>query len=140
MSQTGVAGGSVIEDWCVIGGQVGIGDNVRIKSGAILGSKSGVLPGKILHGDGQVYWGVPARPLKDYLETLALQGRLREMKTAIDSLLKLVPRGEKPLGRRSIMAKNGKKGPREGTFLAFFEYLNASMAGAIAPALDGLPW
>jgi UDP-3-O-[3-hydroxymyristoyl] glucosamine N-acyltransferase len=96
VAQTGVAGGSVIEDWCVIGGQVGIGDNVRIKSGAILGSKSGVLTGKILSGNGQVYWGVPARPLKDYLETLALQGRLKEMKTAIDSLLKLVPRIDKP--------------------------------------------
>jgi UDP-3-O-[3-hydroxymyristoyl] glucosamine N-acyltransferase len=95
VAQTGVAGGSVIEDWCVIGGQVGIGDNVRIKSGAILGSKSGVLTGKILHGDGQVYWGVPARPLKDYLETLALQSRLPEMKTAIDSLLKLLPRLDK---------------------------------------------
>jgi UDP-3-O-[3-hydroxymyristoyl] glucosamine N-acyltransferase len=95
VAQTGVAGGSVIEDWCVIGGQVGIGDNVRIKSGAILGSKSGVLTGKILHGNGQVYWGVPARPLKDYLETLALQGRLPEMKAAIDSLLKLVPHIDK---------------------------------------------
>ncbi|MGD0577671.1 MAG: UDP-3-O-(3-hydroxymyristoyl)glucosamine N-acyltransferase, partial [Bryobacteraceae bacterium] len=60
VAQTGVGGGSVIEDWCVIGGQVGIGDNVRIKSGAILGSKSGVLPGKILPGGGQTYWGVPA--------------------------------------------------------------------------------
>ncbi len=95
VAQTGVAGGSVIEDWCVIGGQVGIGDNVRIKSGAILGSKSGVLTGKILPGNGQVYWGVPARPLKDYLETLALQGRLKEMKAAIDSLLKLVPPTQK---------------------------------------------
>ena len=95
VAQTGVAGGSVIEDWCVIGGQVGIGDNVRIKSGAILGSKSGVLTGKILPGNGQVYWGVPARPLKDYLETLALQGRLKEMKAAIDSLLKLVPHVDK---------------------------------------------
>jgi UDP-3-O-[3-hydroxymyristoyl] glucosamine N-acyltransferase len=96
VAQTGVAGGSIIEDWCVIGGQVGIGDNVRIKSGAILGSKCGVLTGKILPGNGQVYWGVPARPLKDYLETLALQGRLKEMKAAIDSLLKLVPHGDKP--------------------------------------------
>ena len=95
VAQTGVAGGSVIEDWCVIGGQVGIGDNVRIKSGAILGSKSGVLTGKILRGNGQVYWGVPARPLKNYLETLALQGRLAEMKTSIDSLLKLVPHADK---------------------------------------------
>ncbi len=40
VAQTGVAGGSVIEDWCVIGGQVGIGDNVRIKSGAILAPRA----------------------------------------------------------------------------------------------------
>jgi len=91
VAQTGVAGGSVIEDWCVIGGQVGIGDNVRIKSGAILGSKSGVLTGKVLPGNGQVYWGVPARPLKQYLEILALEGRLPEIKAAVDALMKLVP-------------------------------------------------
>ena len=95
VAQTGVGGGSVIEDWCVIGGQVGIGDNVRIKSGAILGSKSGVLPGKILPGGGQTYWGVPARPLKQYLEVLALQGRLPEMKAALDELRALVSRAGK---------------------------------------------
>ncbi len=96
VAQTGVGGGSVIEDWCVIGGQVGIGDNVRIKSGAILGSKSGVLPGKILPGGGQTYWGVPARPLKDHLEILALQGRLPEMKAALDELRALVSQAGKP--------------------------------------------
>lgn len=95
VAQTGVGGGSVIEDWCVIGGQVGIGDNVRIRSGAILGSKSGVLPGKILPGGGQTYWGVPARPLKDYLEILALQGRLPEMKAALDALRALFPQAAK---------------------------------------------
>jgi UDP-3-O-[3-hydroxymyristoyl] glucosamine N-acyltransferase len=96
VAQTGVGGGSVIEDWCVIGGQVGIGDNVRINSGAILGSKSGVLPGKILPGGGQTYWGVPARPLKAYLEILALQGRLPEMKAALDELRALVSQAGKP--------------------------------------------
>jgi UDP-3-O-[3-hydroxymyristoyl] glucosamine N-acyltransferase len=92
VAQTGVGGGSVIEDWCVIGGQVGIGDNVRIKSGAILGSKSGVLPGKILPGGGQTYWGVPARPLKEYLEILALQGRLPEIKAELERLRALIPK------------------------------------------------
>jgi UDP-3-O-[3-hydroxymyristoyl] glucosamine N-acyltransferase len=86
VAQTGIAGGSVVEDWCVIGGQVGMGENVRIRGGAILGSKSGVLPGKTLAGGGQVYWGVPARPLKEYLEILALQARLPEMKAALDEL------------------------------------------------------
>ena len=86
VAQTGVGGGSVIEDWCVIGGQVGIGDNVRIKSGAVLGSKSGVLTGKVVAGGGQVYWGVPARPLKQYLEVLAVQNRLPEIKAVLDAL------------------------------------------------------
>jgi UDP-3-O-[3-hydroxymyristoyl] glucosamine N-acyltransferase len=95
VAQTGVGGGSIIEDWCVIGGQVGIGDNVRIKSGAILGSKCGVLPGKILPGGGQTYWGVPARPLKQYLAILALQNRLPELKEAIDHLQKSLG----PLGK-----------------------------------------
>jgi UDP-3-O-[3-hydroxymyristoyl] glucosamine N-acyltransferase len=88
IAQTGVGGGSVIEDWCVLAGQVGIADNVRIKSGAILGAQSGVPTGKILAGDGQAYWGTPARPIKQYLETLALQGRLPEIKAALDRLQK----------------------------------------------------
>lgn len=75
-AQTGLAGGTVIEDDCVIGGQVGMGDNVTIRRGAILGSGCGVLPGKILPGNGAVYWGTPARPLKEYLENLANLSRL----------------------------------------------------------------
>ena len=78
-AQTGIAGGSVVEHHAVTGGQVGIGDNVTIQSGAVLGSKSGVLPGKVLKGGGIVYWGVPAKPLKEYLETLAVMARLPEL-------------------------------------------------------------
>jgi UDP-3-O-[3-hydroxymyristoyl] glucosamine N-acyltransferase len=75
-AQTGLAGGTVVEDDCVIGGQVGIGDNVTIRRGAILGSGCGVLTGKIVPGGGIVYWGTPARPLKEYLENLASLSRL----------------------------------------------------------------
>lgn len=75
-AQTGLAGGTVVEDDCVIGGQVGIGDNVTIRRGAILGSGCGVLTGKIVPGGGAVYWGTPARPLKEYLENLANLSRL----------------------------------------------------------------
>lgn len=85
-AQTGIAGGSVIEHHAVIGGQVGIGDNVTIQSGAVLGSKSGVLPGKVLKGGGIVYWGVPAKPLKEYLETLALMAKLPELRRAVRAL------------------------------------------------------
>lgn len=85
-AQTGIAGGSVIEHHAVIGGQVGIGDNVTIQSGAVLGSKSGVLPGKVLKGGGIVYWGVPAKPLKEYLEMLALMAKLPELRRAVRAL------------------------------------------------------
>lgn len=74
-AQTGLSGGVVVEDYAVIGGQVGIGDKARIESRAVLGSGSGVLTSKIVRA-GQVMWGTPARPLKQYLEQLAVLSRL----------------------------------------------------------------
>ena len=74
-AQTGFSGGVVVEDYAVIGGQVGIGDKARIESRAVLGSGSGVLTSKIVRA-GQVMWGTPARPLKEYLEQLAVLSRM----------------------------------------------------------------
>jgi UDP-3-O-[3-hydroxymyristoyl] glucosamine N-acyltransferase len=74
-AQTGLSGGVVVEDYAVIGGQVGIGDKARIESRAVLGSGSGVLTSKIVRA-GEVLWGTPARPLKRYLEQLAVLSRL----------------------------------------------------------------
>src|SRR5688572_27006980 len=71
-AQTGFSGGVVVEDYVVIGGQVGIGDKARIESGAVLGSGCGVLTSKIVRA-GEPVWGTPARPLKQYLRTLAEQ-------------------------------------------------------------------
>ena len=84
-AQTGISGSTVIEDYAVIGGQVGLGDHARVQSGAVIGSKAGVLPGKIVRG-GEVYWGVPVRPLSEYKRLNALFGRLPEMKADIDKL------------------------------------------------------
>jgi UDP-3-O-[3-hydroxymyristoyl] glucosamine N-acyltransferase len=88
-AQTGISGSTVIEDNAVIGGQVGFGDHIRVQKGAIIGSKSGILPGKIVRG-GEVYWGVPIRPLSEYKKLNALFGRLPEMKAEIDRLKKEV--------------------------------------------------
>lgn len=74
-AQTGFSGGVIVEDYAVIGGQVGVGDKVRIESRAVLGSGSGVLTSKIVRA-GQVMWGTPARPLKEYLAQLAVLSRL----------------------------------------------------------------
>ena len=75
-AQTGVAGSSVIESQVVVAGQVGIADHVRIESGAILGAQCGVPTGKVIRGPGVLFWGTPARPIKQYLKELAILARM----------------------------------------------------------------
>ncbi len=75
-AQTGISGSVEIGDGAVVGGQVGIGDHAKIEGGVILGSGSGVLPHKKVHGKGVVFWGRPARPLSEYLKSLAVLARL----------------------------------------------------------------
>jgi UDP-3-O-[3-hydroxymyristoyl] glucosamine N-acyltransferase len=70
-AQTGISGSSVVEDGAVLGGQVGIGEHATVGRGVILGGGAGVLSGKKMHGPGEVFWGRPARPLKEYLKDLA---------------------------------------------------------------------
>jgi UDP-3-O-[3-hydroxymyristoyl] glucosamine N-acyltransferase len=84
-AQTGFAGGVVIEDYAVIGGQVGIGDKARVESRAVLGSGAGVLTSKIVRA-GEVMWGTPARPLRQYLEQLASLGRVPELRKQVRNL------------------------------------------------------
>ena len=96
-AQTGLSGGVVVEDFAVIGGQVGIGDKARIESRAVLGSGSGVLTSKIVRG-GQVLWGVPARPLRQYLEQLANMARLPEMRGEVAELRERLSEIEAVLG------------------------------------------
>lgn len=70
-AQTGISGSSVVEDGAVLGGQVGIGEHATVGAGVILGGGAGVLSGKKMRGAGEVFWGRPARPLKEYLRDLA---------------------------------------------------------------------
>ena len=70
-AQTGISGSTVIGNNAIVGGQVGIGDHATVGPGVVLGSGSGVLPGKKLRGPGEVFWGIPAQPLKSYLRDLA---------------------------------------------------------------------
>jgi UDP-3-O-[3-hydroxymyristoyl] glucosamine N-acyltransferase len=79
-AQTGISGSSRIGNGAVVGGQVGLGDHVEIEAGVILGSGSGVLSNKVVRGKGIVYWGTPARPLKQYLKELATLARLTQKK------------------------------------------------------------
>jgi len=76
-AQVGISGSCVVEDGAVLAGQVGLGDHVHIGPGVILGGAAGVFPGKHLEGPGQMFMGVPAEPLKDYLKTIARVRRLK---------------------------------------------------------------
>jgi UDP-3-O-[3-hydroxymyristoyl] glucosamine N-acyltransferase len=79
-AQTGISGSSVVGEKCIIGGQVGIADHVTIEGGVILGAQCGVPSGKILRGAGTVYWGTPARPIKQHLKELAALARAAKAK------------------------------------------------------------
>ena len=91
-AQTGIAGGCTIEDYAVIGGQVGMGEAVTVKSGAIIGSGAGILNSKVVKGGGEVHWGTPARPLKEYLETLASLSKVPGLRKRLAELEELVRR------------------------------------------------
>jgi UDP-3-O-[3-hydroxymyristoyl] glucosamine N-acyltransferase len=75
-AQTGISGSALIEDGVVVAGQVGIGDHATVGSGAILGGQCGVPTGKVIRGKGILFWGTPARPIKQYLKELAVLARL----------------------------------------------------------------
>jgi UDP-3-O-[3-hydroxymyristoyl] glucosamine N-acyltransferase len=75
-AQTGLSGSSVVENQVIIGGQVGIADHVRIEAGAILGAQSGIPSKKVIRGKGVVFWGTPARPIREYLKELAMLAKL----------------------------------------------------------------
>lgn len=75
-AQTGISGSTVIGDGAVIGGHVGMGDHATVGEGVIVGSGAGILPHKKLKGPGQMFWGVPAKPLKTHLRELATLAKL----------------------------------------------------------------
>jgi len=75
-AQAGFSGSVVIEDNVVVGGQVGIGEHAHLQEGVLLGGQAGVLPKKVLRGKGVPFWGTPAKPLREYLKSLAALARL----------------------------------------------------------------
>jgi len=91
-AQTGISGSTIIEDDCVIGGQVGMGDHARVMRGAVIGSQAGVLPGKIVRPG--VWWGTPVQPLAEYKRQNAhvkglerLKSEVKALKAQIDELV-----------------------------------------------------
>jgi UDP-3-O-[3-hydroxymyristoyl] glucosamine N-acyltransferase len=74
-AQTGISGSSTVGDHSILGGQVGIGEHARLDANTIIGGQGGVLNGKRVRG-GEVLWGTPVRPLKEFLEQQAYLARL----------------------------------------------------------------
>lgn len=103
-SQTGISGSTVIESDAVIGGQVGFGDHARVLSGAIIGSKAGVLPGKIVRPG--VWWGVPVQPLDEYKRQNAHVKALPRLREEVKELRERIAELE-----RKIAAQNEFKAP-----------------------------
>ncbi len=75
-AQTGISGSSRVGDGAVIAGQVGIGDHAAVGPGVILGAQAGILPHKELLGPGELFWGTPAKPLRQFLRELVRLARL----------------------------------------------------------------
>jgi UDP-3-O-[3-hydroxymyristoyl] glucosamine N-acyltransferase len=75
-AQAGFAGSVTVEDNVVVGGQVGLADRVHVEEGVLLGAQCGVPSKKIIRGKGVVFWGTPARPIKEYLKGLAALAKL----------------------------------------------------------------
>jgi UDP-3-O-[3-hydroxymyristoyl] glucosamine N-acyltransferase len=78
-AQTGISGSSTLGANCLIGGQVGIGEHARLDDHTIIGGQGGVLNNKHIRG-GEVLWGTPVRPLKEFLLQQAHLARLAKKK------------------------------------------------------------
>jgi UDP-3-O-[3-hydroxymyristoyl] glucosamine N-acyltransferase len=69
VSQVGIAGSSVVADFAVLGGQVGIADHTRIGPAARLAARSAMVSGQVIEG-GRDYGGVPAKPVREWLREI----------------------------------------------------------------------
>jgi len=93
-AQTGISGSSTVGPHSIIAGQVGIGEHARLDPHTILGGQAGVLNGKHIRG-GEVLWGTPARPLKEFLKQQAYLARMPGLMNWIKEIkTKLGIRGE----------------------------------------------
>lgn len=74
-AQTGISGSSTVGSQSIIGGQVGIGEGATLEANTIIGGQGGVLSGKTVRG-GEVLFGTPVRPIKEFLEQQAHLAKL----------------------------------------------------------------
>ncbi|NUM72315.1 MAG: UDP-3-O-(3-hydroxymyristoyl)glucosamine N-acyltransferase [Ignavibacteriaceae bacterium] len=82
-AQTGISGSTVIGDNCIVAGQVGFVDHIEISDGVIIAAQSGV--SKSIKEPG-IYWGYPAKNLKEGRKTEAHIRNLAEYARRIAEL------------------------------------------------------
>ena len=84
-SQVGIAGSSIVGNGCILAGKVGVADHLVIEDNSVVMAKSGVT--KNLKG-GMVYYGMPARPVKDTLRNYSLINKLGDIRLRLANLEK----------------------------------------------------
>ncbi len=82
-SQVGIAGSCTTGNYVVMAGQVGIGDHLTIGEKAILAAKSGVMHPVPA---GQTYLGIPATPIREQMQILAVKAKLPELRKQVKDL------------------------------------------------------
>jgi len=73
VSQAGISGSTVLEDYVVLAGQVGVAGHLHIGKGARIAAKSGLM--KDIPA-GEEHMGYPALPIKDFMRQVATLNRL----------------------------------------------------------------
>jgi UDP-3-O-[3-hydroxymyristoyl] glucosamine N-acyltransferase len=74
-AQSGIAGSCIIEDFVIMGGQVGIADHSHIGAGARLAARSATVSGQKVEG-GRDYGGVPAKSIREWAREIHAVSRL----------------------------------------------------------------
>lgn len=77
VSQTGVSGSTVLEDYVVLGGQVGVTGHLTVGMGAQVTAMSGVISDIPA---GEIYAGFPARPRREFFKSVATLRKLMKSK------------------------------------------------------------
>ncbi len=73
VSQTGISGSAIVEDYVVLAGQVGIADHLTIGTGALLAARAGVITDVPA---GARWGGFPAGPAREWLRGATLLRRM----------------------------------------------------------------
>jgi UDP-3-O-[3-hydroxymyristoyl] glucosamine N-acyltransferase len=73
VAQTGISGSVTLEDWVVLGGQVGLADHLTIGEGAQIGASSGVMHDVPA---GAKWVGTPAKPAREFFREVSALQRL----------------------------------------------------------------